>query len=292
MTLSAPLPQRQTGTGIALMLAAMALVPMIDVFAKQLAQQGLSALQIIFMRMAFGTILLLPAMIGARRLSRATLFGTGPVWQPLLMGFSSLCTGIFFFSALRWMSIADTLAISFVQPLFTILLSRFLLKERVSAARWIALVAGFAGTMLIIRPTSAAFEPASFLALASGASMSVYAIVVRAGAGRTPALVMTFQTHAIAALLGLPLMIWVWQMPSGEQWLTGVMLALIGLVGQYLIVRAYDYCEASLLAPLSYTEIVTSTLASWWFFRQLPDAQTYIGVAILIACAILVTRRH
>lgn len=284
-------PPSRARTGAALMLLAMALVPMIDVFAKQLAQQGLSALQIIFMRMVWGTLLLSPLMLWLRP-RRRWQDAPSEGWAiPFLLGITSLGAGVFFFAALRWLSIADALAISFVQPLFVTLMSHFLLKERVDATRWVALAAGFGATLVIIRPSSAAFEPASLLALASGACMAGYAIVVRSEAGRRPALSVTFQTHAIAALIALPLMFWVWQMPTPGQWLTGIALALFGLMGQYLIIRAYDLCEASLLAPLSYTEIVTSTLVSWWFFRELPDGWTFAGVAMLIGFALVVARR-
>jgi drug/metabolite transporter (DMT)-like permease len=293
MTIQAvPVARRlRARTGVALMLLAMALVPMIDVFAKQLALQGLSALQIIFMRMLCGTLFLLPFVLWPGR-HRPGLDVPRDGWViPFLLGLTSLGAGVFFFAALRWLSIADTLAISFVQPLFVTLMSRFLLKERVDAARWIALAVGFGATLMIIRPSSAAFEPASLLALASGACMAGYAVIVRSRAGLRPALSVTFQTHAIAALIALPLMLCVWQMPTPSQWLAGIGLALFGLVGQYLIIRAYGLCEASLLAPLSYTEIVTSTLASWWFFRELPDGWTFAGVTVLIGCALLVARR-
>lgn len=284
-------PQAQARKGIVLMLLAMALVPMIDVFAKQLALQGLSALQIIFMRMAYGTLLLLPMVLWVRhRGGTRQVEPTSPV-STVLLGLTSLGAGVFFFAALRWLSIADTLAISFVQPLFVTLMSRYLLKERVDALRWIALGVGFVATLVIVRPGSGAFNPASLLALASGACMAAYAIVVRSGAGRRSVLSVTFQTHAVAGLLALPLMALVWQAPTAEQWLTGLTLALVGLAGQYLIIRAYDHCEASLLAPLSYTEIVTSTLVSWLFFREIPDAWTFVGVAILIGSAIAVARR-
>ena len=59
----------------------------------------------------------------------------------------------------------------------------------------------------------------------------------------------------------------------------GGIAALVGLAGQYMTIRAYEHCEESLPAPLSYTEIVTSTLVSWWFFREVPDAWTLVGVA-------------
>lgn len=232
-------PRALARKGIALMLLAMALVPMIDVFAKQLALQGLSALQIIFMRMAYGTLLLLPLVLWLRhRGGRRQVERTRPV-TTVLLGLTSLGAGVFFFAALRWLSIADTLAISFVQPLFVTLMSRYLLKERVDALRWIALGVGFVATLVIVRPGSGAFNPANLLALASGACMAAFAIVVRSGAGRRCTLSVTFQTHAVAALIALPLMVLVWQAPTAEQWLTG--RTLVGLAGQYIIIRAYAH---------------------------------------------------
>ena len=67
------------------------------------------------------------------------------------------------------------------------------------------------------------------------------------------------------------------------------MLAAVGLIGQFLIIKAYDTADASLIAPLAYTEMVTSTLASWWFFKQLPDAITFLGVTILIGAALAIS---
>ncbi|MEZ5798681.1 MAG: DMT family transporter [Paracoccaceae bacterium] len=282
-------PRPQSRRGVALMLLAMALVPMIDVFAKQLALQGLSALQIIFMRMAYGTVLMLPLMLWAHRGGGG---GRGRRASPLvsfLLGLTSLGAGVFFCRAVLAVDrryAGDHL----VQPLFVTLMSRYLLKERVGALRWAALAVGLIATLVIIRPGSGAFEPASLLALASGACMAAYAIIVRSGAGRYSALSVTFLTHAVAGLIALPLMVMVWQAPTAGQWLNGLNMALVGLAGQYLIIRAYDHCEASLLAPLSYTEIVTSTLVSWWFFHQVPDALTFAGVAVLIGSAIAVAR--
>ena len=80
--------------------------------------------------------------------------------------------------------------------------------------------------------------------------------------------------------------------PTAGQWSLFVLLAFIAALGHYLIVRAYDYAEASLLAPLSYTEIVVATAAGWYFFGDFPDGWTFVGVGILIACAIYISIRE
>lgn len=279
------------GTGIVMMIAAMSLVPMIDVLAKYLVIDGIAALQVVFLRMLCGTILLFPFMLLGRR--REIIPPQGWV-NAFPLGFFSISTGVCFFGALRYLSIADTLAISFVQPLFVTILSRLFLGEKVGAARWLALFVGFGATLLIIRPSMSAINIGSLLALGSGASMACYVILVKKGTSglvRVSPLTMTYQTHFMAFLVAAPLMFWFWQDLSLAQWGMVIGVTLFGLIGQYLIIRAYDYADVSLIAPIAYTEIITSTLASWMFFAQMPDHITLTGVAILICSSAFIARR-
>lgn len=277
-----------TRLGIIFMISAMALVPMIDVIAKFLAQDGVPPMQIAFLRMMCGTILFLPVMLWKEP---QRLIPRTNITKALLLGCCNFGATAFFFAALKYLSIADTLAITFVQPLFVTLLSRFFLKEHVTLGRWLALLVGFAATLIIIRPSSSAFDPASLLALASGVFMALYVITVKTSGGITSTASQTFYTHAMAMIVALPLVIWVWEPISIGQWQMSFMLGLVGLIGQFLIIKAYKFSDASLIAPIAYTEMVTSTLASWWFFRQLPDATTFIGVAVLIGVALTISWR-
>jgi drug/metabolite transporter (DMT)-like permease len=281
-----------SGAGIMMMILAMALVPMIDVQAKHLVVGGVPAMQVIFLRMTCGTILLLPVMLAGRR---------GEIIPPdgrinaVLLGLFSITAGFCFFGALEYLSIADTVAISFVQPLFVTMLSRLFLKETVGPARWIALFVGFGATLVIIRPSHGALQPGSLLALASGAAMAGYVFLVKkstVGSRRVSPLTLTFQTHFMAVLVGAPLMALIWVGLSPEQWWMVLGMTLFGLVGQYLIIKAYNCADASLVAPLSYLEIVTSTAASWLFFSQVPDRITFVGVAILICSSVFIAWRR
>lgn len=270
-------------TGVILMCIAMFVVPLVDVAAKMLGDQGISAFQIVFLRMLMGTLFLLPIVLryepkAIPRIAR----NPGPI---LLLGFSIVTASICFFLSLRYMAIADAVAITFVQPFFVTILSKFVLKERVPGARWLALVIGFSATLMIIRPGTSSFEPASILPLMAGAFSAVYAITVRRGISGASGLATTFYTHAISLAMISPLMLFFWSPPTTEQWLLTVGMAAIGIIVQFMIVKAYEFGEASLIAPLSYTEMVSSVLAGWWFFRQLPDAITILGVCILIGCA-------
>lgn len=276
-------------TGVALMLGAMAVLPFLDVVAKVLGQQGLPILQIVWARMVFGAVLTLPlAMrdVGARRLWPDRP-GMHVLRAMLLIGAT-----FFFFLALTYLPIADALAIFFVQPLVVTALSPLVLGEKVGPRRWMAVFVGFIGTLIIIRPGLQAINPGAILALGAGTSLALYMLLTRRISGRTSAIVTTFHTSLIGGLIATVLAAFVWQAPTAAQWGLFVLLALIGTVGHFLIVKAYDHADASLLAPLAYTEMVMATLAGWWFFGDFPDAWTFVGVGILIACAIYISVRE
>ena len=268
--------------GIFFMLGAMAILPMIDVIAKYLGQ-SVPILQIVWARLALGAVITLPFA-----LRHGGLIPERPGLHTARAGFLMAATFLFF-SALKFLPIADALAIFFVQPLVLTALSPFVLGERVTLRRWIAVGVGFLGTLIIIRPGMGAFNPGSLLALASGTSLALYFLLTRKVSGSAPAIVTTFQTNAIGGVIASVLVLWVWQTPTAQEWGLFLALAVIANLGHWLIVRAYDYAEASLLAPLAYTEMVTATLFGLVFFKDFPDGYTLLGVAILIACAVYVS---
>lgn len=275
--------------GIGLMLAAMAVLPYLDVAAKFLGQQGIPVLQIVWGRMAFGAALTLPFVLRSDGVA---------AFLPSLPGYQSLravlllASTAFFFAGLRYLSVADTLAIFFVQPLALTLLSPFVLGEHVGWRRWLAVAVGFIGTLIIIRPGLKELNPGVLFALLSGTSLALYLLLTRRISGRVSALVTTFQTNLIATIILTALMLWTWVAPNPWQWLLMFLVGLIAVVGHYLIVRSYDFAEASLLAPLAYTEMITAVIAGWFFFGDFPDRWTFAGVAILIACAIYISWRE
>lgn len=290
MTLTLPVA-RTDRSGIAVMILAMSVVPLIDVLAKFLVLDGLHALQLIFVRMGLGALLVLPMV---RRAAPGTLRLKGGWATAFLMGGLNVAAAGCFFSALFYLSIADTVAISFVQPLFITLISCFVLREKVSLIRWMAIAAGFLAMLLIIRPGMVALNPGSLLALASGFCMACYVVVVRHSAtGSTPStpLALTWYTHVTAVALVAPVMLFVWVTPDLRQWGMLAGLTLVGLAGQYLIIKAYRLTEASLVAPFAYFEIVTSVLVSWAFFAEVPDQVTFLGVILLMISSLIVLQR-
>lgn len=275
--------------GVMLMLAAMAALPFIDVLAKFLGQAGVPILLVVWARLTFGALVTLPFAL--RLTSPRGLMPNRLVYHILRAGLLSLAT-FSFFLALKHLPIADALAIFFVQPLVVTVLSALVLKERVGPRRWAAVGVGFLGTLIIIRPGFAAFNPGSLLAFAAGSFLAVYLVMTRRISGTAPAMLTTFHTSAVGAVLISFLLPLVWQTPSLSQWLMMAALGTIATLGHFLIVRAYDFAEASLLAPLAYTEMIMATLAGWVFFGDFPDVLTFLGVAILIACALYISWRE
>ena len=275
--------------GIGLMLLAMAVLPFLDVVAKFLGQQGVPILQIVWARLFFGALITLPftlKLVGAR--------GIMPN-MPLMHTARALllisATG-FFFWGLTYLSIADTLSIFFVQPLIVTMLSPLVLGEKFGIRRWLAVLIGFMGTLIIIRPGFQELNPGVFMALAAGLSLAIYMLMTRKISGSAPAMVTTFYTSLLGAIIMSAAVVFVWQPVSPEQWGFFVLLAFIANGGHYLIVKAYDYGEASLLAPLAYSEMIMAVAAGWYFFGDFPDVWTFVGVGVLIASAIYISIRE
>lgn len=275
--------------GVALMLGAMAVLPGIDVIAKVLGREGVPVLQIVWARLALGALLTLPFAL--RIAGPGGLWPARP-WYHLARATLLVAATFCFFLSLHWLPIADALAIFFVQPLIVTLLSALILREHVGPRRLIAVAVGFIGTLIIIRPGLTEVNPGSWLALAAGAFLACYFVMTRAISGQAHAMVTTFQTSLLGGLI-LSAVIWtVWVPPTPAQWGLFVALAFIATFGHLMIVRAYDHAEASLLAPLAYTEMVTSVILGWIFFKDFPDFWTFVGVAILISCAIYISMRE
>ncbi|MEO8244479.1 MAG: DMT family transporter [bacterium] len=285
MTLRASTPL----IGIGLMLMAMAILPGIDVIAKYMGAHGTPVLQIVWARLAFGAVLTLP--FAYREAGARALLPRRPFLHGLRASLLIAAT-FFFFWSLRFLPIADALAIFFVQPLVVTALSPLILGERVGPRRWSAVAVGFIGTMIIIRPGLGTMNPGALLALAAGTSLALYFLLTRRIAGAQKAIVTTFHTNLLGGLITSVLVPLVWVIPTPTDWLLFLGLAAIANVGHNFIVRAYDHAEASLLAPLAYTEMVTSTLMGLIFFGDFPDAMTFLGVAILISCAIYISIRE
>ena len=193
--------------GIGLMLTAMAVLPFLDAIAKYLGQQGVPVMQIVWARLFFGAFLTMPFAL--RLAGPRGLIPNMPVMHAIRASLMIAATG-FFFAALHYQSIADTLAIFFVQPLIVTLLSPFVLGEKVGIRRWVAVIIGFIGTLIIIRPGFQVITPGVPLSLGAGTCLAIYLLLTRRIAGSAPAMVTTFYTSLMGAIIMCVIVLFVW----------------------------------------------------------------------------------
>ena len=268
---------------------AMAVIPMIDVFAKFLGQQGMPIPQLVWARFFFGALFTLPF---AWKVEQASILRpTHPIHQSARAALLILGT-CFFFWSLKYLPIADTLAIYFIQPILVTALSPLILKEKVGPHRWACVFFGFIGVLIIIRPGFQEFNIGMLFAICAGLCSAFYLLLTRSLTGSVNAMVTTFQTSAIGAVVLSLVMPAMWTPPEVTQWLMLVGIGFFAIVGHYFITLAYDMGEASLISPLGYLEMVTAVLLGWYFFDNFPDRWTLLGVTILIACAIYISVRE
>lgn len=282
-------PKNKTLLGIGLMLVAMLIFPFLDVMAKKLGQQGLPVMEIVWARLFLGALMTLPILYfieGRQALALRDVKLNGA------RAFFIVATTFLFFTAMKFQGIAETLSIYFIQPIVITALAPLLLKEKVEWRRWIAVAIGFFGVLVIIRPGLIAFNPGTVLAFASGCASAFVLLISRKLAGNSSALANTFYTSFLGGIMASIIMIWQWQWPTQTQWIMMFALSAIGTMANYLVIKGFEYCEASLLAPFGYAEMINAITAGWFFFGDFPDFFTFVGVAILIGCALWISNHE
>jgi len=274
--------------GILLIVAAMALVPMMDGLAKLLSDR-FSVLEIVWARYFFHLLLLLPAVLW--RYGTASMLPPRPFLQ-VFRGGLLLVSTILFFAAIAVMPIADALALVFISPLLVTALSPALLGEHVGIRRWSAVVIGFMGALMIIRPGFAAVGSGTLLALGAGVSYALYIVATRKLSGSAPPLVTLTYTALLGAVATSAAVPWQWILPTAADWAMMAGMGLFAAAGHYLIIKAFECAPASLLAPYGYSEIIMASVVGYVLFGDFPDHWTWIGVAVIVFSGVYISLRE
>ncbi len=275
-------------TGIVLMLAAMAVVPLMDGVAKHLSA-NFAVLQVVWARYFFHLLILLPVVLW--RHGASALLLRNP-WPQIVRGGFLLGSTVLFFAAIAVMPIADALALVFVAPLVVTALSPLVLGERVGRRRWTAVSVGFVGVLVIVRPGLSAFHPGMLLALGAGTVYALYSLATRKLSGSAPPLVTLAYTAVLGAMVMSVVVPSVWSPPEAKDLVWMVLMGALAAGGHFLIIKSFEHAEASLLAPLGYSEIVMATVVGYLAFGDFPDAWTWVGIAIVIVSGVYVSLRE
>lgn len=274
--------------GILLMCASMAVFSAMDCASKFLTGDY-HPVMVTWGRQAMQTLMLVPLVFwfGPER----SLRSSAPV-QQALRGLFLIASTVCFVSGLAALPLAEAAAIGFVSPMFTTALSIPLLGEQVGWRRWAAILVGFAGVLIVIRPGTAAFDPAAFFPVASSLFWAFALIVTRKMSHRdTPLTTLIYASVVglLAATLPLP---WYWTMPDATGLALMAGMGVLSLAGHYLLVRAFQRGSASILAPFSYSQMIWATLFGYLVFDSLPDGWTWVGAVVIILSGVYVWHRE
>ena len=196
------------------------------------------------------------------------------------------------FVALGFMPLADAVAITFAGPLLIVALSVVILRETVGPRRWAAVMVGFVGVLVIIRPGAGVFQWAALLPVAVAFFYALYQILTRHLSHRSDPLSMLFYTALVGAVAMSAIVPFDWQTPTAPQWLMLAAAGFLGGLGHYAIIKAYERSETALVAPFAYTEIIWATALGFFAFGDFPDLLTFVGAAIIVASGVYVLHRE
>lgn len=274
--------------GLALMVVAVALFAVTDATAKRLTDY-VHPFEVVWSRFLFYALCLAPFAL--RRVAHGSLASTAPRLQ-LARGCLMLLSTTLATVAIMHVALADMTAIGFVGPLFAVALSIPILGERVGIRRWSAVIVGFAGVLVVVRPGAAAFNPWAIAYIVGSAFWALGFVITRKVGARDDAVLTLIWTTSVGLAGSSLAMPFVWTTPSPAVW---VLMALNGagnLFGQYLAIRAAQLAAPSAIAPLIYTQLVWSIALGWFMFGTWPDEWTFMGAVIIVGAGLYVWRRE
>lgn len=275
-------------TGILLMSVGVASLCINDAIAKTLTE-GYSPIQILFLR----NIIALPfaVLIAVNMGGRGALVTHRPVAH-LLRGVLWLVAATLFFTSFIYLGLAEATALIFVMPVFVTAISALILREPTGWRRWLAVLVGFAGVLVIVRPGGETFQAASLLPVTTAFFYALLMLSARWVDPRESVWTMMLYLVGAGALLSAFVMPFVWVSPRLEDALLFLGLAVFGTAGITLMTQAFRFAPAAVVAPFDYTALLWATLLGYLLWDEIPDAATYLGAAIIIASGIYIVWRE
>jgi len=269
-------------------LLAWIMLPIMDGFAKYLSST-IPVLQITWSRYFFTVVIALPIML--------IFFRKNFKWteQPklqLIRGLLLFCANILFFYSISVISLAKALTLAFIAPLIVTILSPIFLGEKVGIRRWAAVIVGFIGSLIVLRPGFVEINLASIAALGTGVLYGFYLIVTKKLHKSDHPLLTLLLTGVVGGIIGSMIVPSVWVQPTITEWYMMFAIGFFASIGHLFLILSLKYADASKLAPFGYFEIITNIIIGYYFFSHFPDKWTFIGLFIIISSGIYILRRE
>lgn len=272
--------------GIALVIVAVACFAVLDTSTKW-ASAAVPAVMAVWFRYLFQATVTAAAMLPRRGLG---MLRTRHPWLQLLRGLLLLTSSLITFFSLKHLPLGEFTAIAMLTPLLITLMAARLHGERISALRWLLLVGGFAGALLVIRPGGVGFGPAALLPLALVATLTAFQVLTSRLAKVEDAGTTHLYTGCVGAAITTLLLPLVWQpVAPSSMWIALLLMGVFSSLGHYLLILAYGRAPASGLTPYLYFQIGFAALGSWLVFGHVPDAWSLGGIALIAVCGAIGT---
>ena len=274
--------------GIALILASTIFLGISDVTAKYLSAT-LPSIEIAWIRFVVFAVIMTPAMMPG---SPLFAMQTNRLSLQMMRGVTVLASSLFFISGLRFLPIAEASATGFVAPLLVTALSIVFLNEKVGMRRWVATGVGLIGVIIILRPGTGAFHPAAFFPLVSALAWACTLIMTRMMSGTERAITTMAYSSIVGLLILSALVPFVWVTPTWHDIAFGIFIGVASTAGQWIVVLAFRYADASVLAPFSYTQLLWVSVLGFLIFGEVPDVYTVTGAAFIVASGLYTAHRE
>ncbi|MFW2542111.1 DMT family transporter [Primorskyibacter sp. 2E107] len=290
-------PQNQTTLGILFMLAFCTLAPMMDAMAKATPHEVPIA-QVLAARFSIQVVLLYPVALLA---GLSVAVSRGDIGLHLARAAALLTATGCFFTALRFMPIADAISIFFVEPFILTLMGAVFLGEPIGWRRVAAAAVGFGGALLVIRPSFSDLGPVALLPLCTAFLFAIYMLLTRSMSQRVDPIVLQAHTAlAASAMIIPPLLLMdgsgsalldpIW--PEGKALWTLTGLGVIATASHLMLTKALRLAPAGVIAPLQYLEIVGATVIGYLAFGDFPTPLTWVGIAIIVGSGLYIIQRE
>lgn len=250
--------------------------------------EALHPFQIAFFRNVFGLAFLLPLLMR----SRFTILRTKKIGLHALRGVLNIGAMLMFFTALSISPIAKVTALSFTAPIFMAILSVLVLGERFRIYRWLAILFGFVGILIILRPGLVVIDTGALLVTCAAALWAVAMILIKILSRTESSLTIVTYMGIFLGVFSILPALWVWQPFSLQTLGWMVLIGLFGSIAQMSISQSLKETDPTALMPFDFLKLIWTALIGVWFFAEVPDIYTWIGAAVIFSSGLFIAFRE
>jgi drug/metabolite transporter (DMT)-like permease len=260
----------------------------VQLSAIRIASATLHPFEIALFRNLVGFLVILPFL---GRLGLHTL-RTGQPWRLAMSSIGLLVSMVLFFMAVAELPLAEVMALSFTKPLFATLGAALLLHEAVRARRWVAVLVGFCGVLIVLRPGTEAVSPYAVMILLSALLLAGVTLLIKRLTDRESATTIVLYQAVFMTAMSVPLALVYWRTPGLAELPLLAVIGALGTVSWLCMTRAFALVDASVVIPFEFARLPLTALVAWLLFAEVPTVWTWLGGAVIFGSTAYITHRE